>query len=1354
MKQVARVFVSSTFKDLEECRKKVSLVLRQMGHEDVAMEYFVAEDKRPLEKCLDAVASSDLYVGIFAWRYGYIPDGYDKSMTELEYRKAVDNGKNCLIFILHEDALWHPKFVDTDEKSVKLRALKDGLLKEYQVSFFESAEDLGSKVGTAVHNWEKEGIKNSVTNKTTSIDFEKYSKTVSDKYRNLDLDTLTPSKKEDYLKIKLSNVFVEQNVRERMPPVELPKEIWKKIQEKWDPEKKNFPEELSLDEIKIANESYYSKEPKAVLDVITDDRNKQLVILGDPGSGKSTLTRYLLLSILNINGETKLSKKFDDYLPLLIELRKFAAFRSKEKCESFLDYFDYLDKTAIFNLPKAEIEKYYANKGKVLVIFDGLDEVFDPEEWETIVHMIAGFKNRYPKIRLIVTSRLVGYKSNILEDAGFIHFTIQEFEESQIKEFLDRWYSIVLDNKEEIEEKKTRIFRALKDSSSIRELAGNPLLLTILAIVGKHQELPRERWKLYDHAAGVLVEHWDVNRNLKDNRIKIDFIGEEDKKELLMRIAFKMQSNSKGFAGNFIHKKELQNEIENYIQSRFEEKPREARLIATSIINQLRERNFILCHYGADFFGFVHRTFLEYFCAKAIVNKFDNHELNIDSLKRDCYEKYWEDQAWHEVLRLICGMKEKFAGDIIECLLPVYDPQWFGNRPPWNVALALKCLSELRNLNIIAEASKKLLKRVLKLFEMVHWTMDINQFLVDEILPTSRVIGNKWPHRNLVIEQFSKFHIYKNSGFHFIPIGRTEIDFDLNDTWVEFVVGTVLDPKVMCNVIKDKLHCRGPSKFLSVLLLGKFKSKNKKVHLILKDFSVNDVDVDVRRAAFQGLLQGWRNNPETLNIIKDRAQNDTHSSIRIAAIKELARGWHDDPETLTILKKRASNEVYSDVRDIAIQELARGWHDDPETLGIIKNEIMENKDLFYYSKGFAIQELARGWHDDPETLNFIKERISEDNDVYNSPTDSSKGFAIQELARGWHDDPETLRIIKAEATKDNFFCDYTVGIAIQELAYGWHDDPETLRIIKETISKDNSVYSYSGAIAIQELARGWHDDPETLNVIKDRTLNDEFSNVREIAIQELARGWHDDPETFNIIKDRILNYEFNNVDEFSNIRDVAIQELARGWHDDSETLNIVKDIAMKDLDVNVQCTAIQELSRCWHNDPDTLNIIEDKSLNDSEIYARGVAIKELAYGWYNDPKTLNFIMRMALDAKFDVRLSATKELVRNWPDNPETLNIIKDRALNDRNYEVRLCAVDLLLENWFDDPETLFIFKNRALKDRSRNVRLFAILKLADRWYDDSDSLRVIRDRASNDPSNDVRSTASNLMEKISMLYF
>src|SRR5258705_6128431 len=70
---MARIYVSSTFADLENYRSAVGAALRRLNHQDVAMEYYVAEDMRPVERCLSDVASCDLYIGIFAFRYGYIP---------------------------------------------------------------------------------------------------------------------------------------------------------------------------------------------------------------------------------------------------------------------------------------------------------------------------------------------------------------------------------------------------------------------------------------------------------------------------------------------------------------------------------------------------------------------------------------------------------------------------------------------------------------------------------------------------------------------------------------------------------------------------------------------------------------------------------------------------------------------------------------------------------------------------------------------------------------------------------------------------------------------------------------------------------------------------------------------------------------------------------------------------------------------------------------------------------------------------------------------------------------------------------------------------------------------------------
>ena len=88
---MTKIYLSSTYGDLKAYREGVYHTLRQMGYDAIAMEDYVATDKRPLEKCLQDVAACDLYVGLFAWRYGYVPSEGNpehKSITELEYRKA------------------------------------------------------------------------------------------------------------------------------------------------------------------------------------------------------------------------------------------------------------------------------------------------------------------------------------------------------------------------------------------------------------------------------------------------------------------------------------------------------------------------------------------------------------------------------------------------------------------------------------------------------------------------------------------------------------------------------------------------------------------------------------------------------------------------------------------------------------------------------------------------------------------------------------------------------------------------------------------------------------------------------------------------------------------------------------------------------------------------------------------------------------------------------------------------------------------------------------------------------------------------------------------------------------------
>ncbi|MFH0990873.1 MAG: SUMF1/EgtB/PvdO family nonheme iron enzyme [bacterium] len=86
-----RIFVSSTFKDLEQFREAVRAAIRQLGAIDVAMEHFGARDERPLDECIRLVREeSDIFVGIYAHRYGFIPEGETISISEAEYNTATE----------------------------------------------------------------------------------------------------------------------------------------------------------------------------------------------------------------------------------------------------------------------------------------------------------------------------------------------------------------------------------------------------------------------------------------------------------------------------------------------------------------------------------------------------------------------------------------------------------------------------------------------------------------------------------------------------------------------------------------------------------------------------------------------------------------------------------------------------------------------------------------------------------------------------------------------------------------------------------------------------------------------------------------------------------------------------------------------------------------------------------------------------------------------------------------------------------------------------------------------------------------------------------------------------------------
>jgi hypothetical protein len=144
--QMTKVFVSSTYSDLIPYRDVVQKVIRQAGAAAVGMEDFGARDDPPLRECLAVVEESDVFVGIYAHRYGFIPDGLQISITEAEYQHAISKSLPVFAYLIDDKHPWLLEYVDKDEPAKQLTRFKAALRKNHIIKVFSENWQLASFV--------------------------------------------------------------------------------------------------------------------------------------------------------------------------------------------------------------------------------------------------------------------------------------------------------------------------------------------------------------------------------------------------------------------------------------------------------------------------------------------------------------------------------------------------------------------------------------------------------------------------------------------------------------------------------------------------------------------------------------------------------------------------------------------------------------------------------------------------------------------------------------------------------------------------------------------------------------------------------------------------------------------------------------------------------------------------------------------------------------------------------------------------------------------------------------------------------------------------------------------------------
>ena len=382
--------------------------------------------------------------------------------------------------------------------------------------------------------------------------------------------------------------------------------------------------------------------------------HRRLLFVGAPGAGKSAFTRWLLLKLC-IPGE-RVQALPDELVPVRIELRRFD--EEHRRAGAGYTFLDHVARAQADRNGPVTIDhlRALAGSGRVLWLFDGLDEVADPQRRREMAERIAGLLDGHDDWRAIVTSRVAGVDvaRPLLESAGFQTYAIQDFTAEQRDRFLDAWHQIIFSHDPTTgAQRRTRMAVAIETTPSLQELCKSPLLCTLLAYLHREESLPQRRHRLYQKVLERMAEHWDANKGLPP-RPSAERFELEDKLSFLRALAWEMQSDTRT-AGNAVSRTALEDVATGFCEQRWGQPKDAARRRAEALINQLHARNGVLTYLGGDTYGFAHRAFLEYLAASEVVERFRGRRWELSDLV-GVLKAHWQQAGWEETLLLMFGL--------------------------------------------------------------------------------------------------------------------------------------------------------------------------------------------------------------------------------------------------------------------------------------------------------------------------------------------------------------------------------------------------------------------------------------------------------------------------------------------------------------------------------------------------------------------------------------------------------------------------------------------------------------------------------------------------------------------------